>query len=157
VEYQDQRYALDLYVVKCTGPPLFGRDWLKHIKLNWQEINQMTPVVPSFIGENVQAKLNQLQEQYKAIFQPGLGKLKNIKARLVIEEGCQPKFFKPRQVPYALKPKVEAELDELERAGILTKVNYSEWATPIVPVVKRNQTVRICGDFKTTVNPVLID
>ena len=155
VEYQDQRYALDLYVVKCTGPPLFGRDWLKHIKLNWQEINQMTPVVPSFIGENVKAKLNQLQEQYKAIFQPGLGKLKNIKARLVIEEGCQPKFFKPRQVPYALKPKVEAELDELERTGILTKVNYSEWATPIVPVVKRNQTVRICGDFKTTVNPVL--
>ena len=58
-------------------------------------------------------------------------------------------------MPYSLKPKVEAELDYLERSGVTTKVTHSEWATPIVPVVKRNNSVRICGDFKTAVNPVL--
>jgi len=68
---------------------------------------------------------------------------------------CQPKFAKARQVPYALRPKVEAKLDKLEKADILTKVDHSEWATAILPVVKRNKTVRICGDFKTTLNPAL--
>uniref|UniRef100_A0ABM0M1R3 Uncharacterized protein K02A2.6-like n=1 Tax=Saccoglossus kowalevskii TaxID=10224 RepID=A0ABM0M1R3_SACKO len=80
--------------------------------------------------------------------------MKGIKAKLVVDENAQPKFCKPRQVPYAIRPKVEAELDRLEEEGIVSKVNYREWATPIVPVAKKNGTVRICGD-KVTVNPVL--
>ena len=73
-----------------------------------------------------------------------------------VEEGCQPSFHKPRQVPYALRPKVEAELTRLEKDGILSKVEYREWATLIVPVGKRNGSVRVCGDFKVSVNPVLL-
>ena len=67
-----------------------------------------------------------------------------------------PSFHKPRQILYALHPKVEAELTRLEKDGILSKVEYSEWATPIVTVVKRNGSVRVCGDFKVSVNPVLL-
>ena len=82
--------------------------------------------------------------------------LKGHKADLKVEEGCQPIFHKPRQVPYAPQPKVEAELTRLEREGILSKVKYSEWTTPIVPVVKQNGSVRVCGDFNVSVIPVLI-
>jgi hypothetical protein len=96
-----------------------------------------------------------LFEKYEEVFKPGLGTLKEMEAKIMIREDVEPIFLKARQLPYALKAKVEAELDQLEQEGVLCKVDHSEWATPIVPVVKRDNTVRICGDFKTTLNPRL--
>ena len=57
-------------------------------------------------------------------------------------------------VPYALKEKIGKELDRLEDAGVLKKVIYSDWAAPIVPVVKKDGSIRICGDYKVTINPL---
>ena len=48
-----------------------------------------------------------------------------------------------------LKKKIEDELGRLEK-----EVDFSEWATPIVPILKSDQSVRICGDYKVTINPV---
>ena len=55
-------------------------------------------------------------------------------------------------MPYALKVKIEKELDRLEQDGVIEPVTFSEWAAPIVPVLKKDGTVRICGDYKMTVN-----
>ncbi len=35
---------------------------------------------------------------------------------------------------------------------ILEPVKFSEWAAPIVPVIKPDNSVRICGHYKLTVN-----
>ena len=58
-------------------------------------------------------------------------------------------------MPFALRSAVETELDCLEELGIVEIVSHSDWATPIVPVVKGDGKVRICGDYKVTVNPCL--
>ena len=50
---------------------------------------------------------------------------------------------------------MDAELKRVEKEGILHKVKSSDWVTPIVPVVKPNGTVRICGNYKVNVNPQL--
>ena len=36
--------------------------------------------------------------------------------------------------------------------GIITPISFSEWAAPIVPVIKNDKTIRICGDFRVTIN-----
>ena len=65
-----------------------------------------------------------------------MGLMKHIQAKLHVKEGTRPVFLKPRSVPYALKEPISRELDRLESQGVLEKVNYSEWAAPIVPVPK---------------------
>lgn len=52
----------------------------------------------------------------------------------------------------ALREPVEKELAKLESQGILTRLEYSDWATPIVLLRKSDGSIRICGDYKSTVN-----
>ena len=84
-----------------------------------------------------------------------LGTFTSAKAKLTLKDDSQARFLKARPMPYELKPKVEEELRRLQNEGILTKVEWSEWATPIVPVPKKDGSVRLCGDYKITVNPEL--
>ncbi|XP_031553785.1 uncharacterized protein K02A2.6-like [Actinia tenebrosa] len=76
-------------------------------------------------------------------------------AHIELKENARPKFWKPRPVVLARKPAVEQALDELEAEGVIVGVNYSEWAAPIVTPVKKDSSVRVCGDFKVTINPQL--
>ena len=46
-------------------------------------------------------------------------------------------------------------LDHLQAEGILRKVDYSEWAAPIVTAPKEDGSIHICRDYKFTVNPTL--
>ena len=63
--------------------------------------------------------------------------------------------MKPRSVPFAIKQAIEEELKRLEAAGIIEKVPHSKWAAPIVPVPKGDGKIRLCGDYKVTVNQSL--
>ena len=80
--------------------------------------------------------------------------MRNFKAKIYVESEATPKYFKARSVPYAMKAKIEEQLSKMEKEGIIKPVAYSEWAAPIVPVLKSDKSVRICGDFKVTINPI---
>jgi hypothetical protein len=47
---------------------------------------------------------------------------------------------------------VEKELERLEQQGVIEPIKFSDWAAPIVPVIKSDGSIRICGDYKVTVN-----
>ena len=47
---------------------------------------------------------------------------------------------------------IECELDCLQSEGIISSVEYSDWAAPLVPILKADRTVCICGDYKMTIN-----
>ena len=130
---------------KRKGPSLLGRDWLKHIRLDWPEIFTVTQ------GSAHNAELEEVHGQFAEIWGETRGTIKGVKASIVVDPAAQPRFFKPGPVPYTLYEKVGQELDKMEAEGTIEKVQFSDWAAPIVTVVK---PVRICGDYKVTVNGV---
>ena len=71
---------------------------------------------------------------------------------LHLKPNCSPVFCAKRHVAYAMRDAVDAELDKLERLNIITPVQHSEWAAPIVVVLKSNGQLRICGDYSTGLN-----
>ena len=86
-------------------------------------------------------------DHYSSLFQEGLGTLKQTKVKFFLKEGTTPKFYKTHSVPLALQQRVTAELDRLQAEGILCPIKMSDWATPIVPVMKKDGTIRVCGDL----------
>ena len=53
-----------------------------------------------------------------------------------------------------MRSKVDTELDRLLAENIIEPVAHYSWAAPTVPVLKGDGTVRICGDYRLTVNQV---
>ena len=151
LQYGAQRAQGTLYVVSGEGPSLLGRDVLQKIKLNWPKIMRQ---VHNIAGEGPQ-QLGALLKKYEAVLQDKLGTFKGYHATLHLRENTTPRYFRPRVVPFALREAVERELDRLVKQEILEPVRTSEWATPIVVVPKKEGNIRICGDYKVTVNPAL--
>ena len=144
---------LDLYVVDSVFPTLLGRDWIsKMFGDNWLSrlisVNQVTSVT-----EKRQKFVDEIQSS--EIFNPELGEVKNFEAALDLKEDHRPKFCKARQVPFAVKEALGKELDRMNKEGTLVKVDHSAYASPVVPIVKPDGSIRVCGDYKSTVNPNL--
>lgn len=74
---------------------------------------------------------------------------------LILKKDFKPVFLRPRVLPFALKGKVSDEIDRLVNTNLLVPVETSDWGTPIVPVKKSDGTIRLCGDYKVTLNKYL--
>nr|XP_061833859.1 uncharacterized protein K02A2.6-like [Nerophis lumbriciformis] len=146
VQSNNQVRKLPISVVKGDCPAILGRVWLEKMKLSWHTVKMVSPMATSLAA---------ILRKHDEVFRKELGSMKDITVKLNIKPETTPKFMKARSVPYAIRSKVGDELDALVKSGVLEPVTVSEWATPIVPVPKKTGEIRICGDFKVTLNPVL--
>ena len=128
VSYEGQTAQLPLVVVKGAGHTLMGRNWLSRIRLNWSKIHHTSS-----------PGLSELLNKYDEIFKEGLGTFRDYEAKLEVSPEATPRFCKARTLPYSMRQKVEEELTRLEEEGTLEPVDYSDWAAPIVAVVKSDQ------------------
>ena len=101
VDHNGQRATLPLIVTQGSGPSLFGRDWLAALKLDWQKIFKVKS------NRTVQDVL----ARYSEVFKDELGTLKGVTAKIHTDPTATPKFHKARSVPFALRKKVEEELE----------------------------------------------
>ena len=137
-----------VYVVEGDGPSLFDCDWLEHFGLDWKVIAMAT------VERN--SKLEPMLQKYKRLFSKDLGTVRDIEAKLELKSHAVPGLSRPRPVPFALKLKIDKELDQLVELGVSEHVTHSDWASPIVPVPKKDGQLRICGDYKVSVKKALV-
>jgi hypothetical protein len=78
---------------------------------------------------------------------PGLSR-KLVEHRLPIKEGFQPFQQAPRRMAPDITLKIKEEIERLVRAGFIRPVRYVEWLSNIVHVLKKNDKLRICIDFR---------
>lgn len=113
-----------------------------------------TPIVWPRMGKKHEIKLGRNQgyrdfekkcrwfvEHIQTYIQCCTWHLEGINARIKVRESATSNSWKARAVPFALRPKEDKELNHLEEAGILSKLEHSEWATSIVPIPKRDCSV----------------
>ena len=171
-------HNLILYVVERYFPSLFGLSWINQFcGEDWlhKALPSVTQTVssacsvesgvkPMIQGKghdqaSVKAESLKLKKNHRTIeelmksevFKPGLGTVKGVEARLVLKDEVKPVMMKARHLPYALRKKVEDQLNSMEASGSLQKIDDSPWGTPVVPVRKGDE-VRLCGDYKSTLN-----
>lgn len=148
VKCNSQVHRLPLYIVSGAKPSLLGRNWLSVLRLNWSEIFSVGQIP----GRSYEA----IMAAHPEVFDENIAtSVRDFTARIDVKEGAKPMYFKARSVPYALKAKVEQELKRLETLGIITKVDKSNWASPIVVVTKSDGSVRLCGDYKVWLNRMI--
>ena len=151
VVYSGQEYILPMIVAENEGKPtLLGRNWLEKLKVNWNEVFSLN-------GTSRNEELDCILNKHADLFREVYDGMKGIEAHIRVREGASPTYFKSRPVPYALREAVEAEINKLEEHGVIVKVDHSDWASPIVVVPKAGGSVRICGDYKVTMNQVVDD
>ncbi|CAK1597369.1 unnamed protein product [Parnassius mnemosyne] len=149
VKYKDKEKHLDLYVIKNGKSILLGRQWLAELNI------QLPPFGSLNCLSNDVFNLNDFSSRYCKVFADGLGRFTGPPVSIRVREGAQPVFMRARPLAYALRAPVERALEQLVADGILTPVDRSDWATPIVPVVKKDGNIRICADYKLTLNKVI--
>ena len=141
VTYGKITQQLQVYVVDGRGSNLMGRDWLESLNLTVGVINSLLTL----------AGLQKNLDKHVTVFSNKLGTLKGVKIKLQTNPDVAPQFFKACTIPLALREKVEAELERLESLGIIIPAQHSEWAAPVVPVLKHDGTMRLCGDYRVTI------
>jgi hypothetical protein len=143
VVYGNHTARLPLLIVKGDGPCLLGRGWFSALGI---EVSRC----------NVLQSMNRVDFllRFSELFGEDLGVCEKFTVHIEIDKDARPVFKKARPVVFALRDKVEQAIDLLVKQNVWEPVEHSKWASPLVVVMKKDGQVRLCGDYKSTVNQV---
>ena len=139
---------------------LFGNNWILMFDLYELPINSFCNRIDvSQTGENkaTEKVIKDLKNKFPRVFSEGLGECTKTEVKFELKEAVKPVFKPKRNVPFAALETVDKELERLEKLGVISKLVYSDWSSPVVIVKKRNDKIRLCADFSTGLNDCLKD
>lgn len=151
------------------SPPLIGRTWLSMLFPNWrsyftQDLSYSVPLNKNQsvfnrldMSESKEVLVNEIKTQFKDVFESKTTPIRNFSVNLKLKDEVKPEYRKASVVPYSLRETVTSQLQEMARKGIIEKVDFSNWASQIVLAKKKDGQIRICCNYKPTLNPNLED
>ena len=103
----------------------------------------------SSIGEQLKVQqkrqLEGLLEKYQDVFSNKPGRTNRMEHHIETQ-ASRPVRLPPYRLPHAYRETVEKELKEMEECGII-EPSFSEWASPIFVIKKKDGTLRLCVDY----------
>lgn len=143
-----------VHVAEDDSLNLFGDDWFEKLGL---KVVQLKNICNAVTGEpEGDAKLvKDVKAKFPKLFAPGLGLCNKMKASLTLKDGAKPIYRNKRPVPFAAAEDIERELKRLQSIGVITPINYSSYAAPLVAVKKQDGSTRICADYSRGLNDAL--
>lgn len=147
LRYKENVYEGKVYIIKHLSRAILGRPSIENMN-----ILTICAISHCFNSDGNISEV--IEKEYPKIF----NELGVFKDEFHIKLVANPKHYvhaTPRNVSIPLLPKVKAELDRLQRLGIISPIEEpTDFVSPIV-VVFKNDKVRICGDY-TEVNKSIL-
>lgn len=135
--------------------PLLGKDWLGVFFPNWMDQFTLNSLDVSGLSAS-EKLLSTIKQKYLKVFEKDCTKtITGYDAELTLKSE-QPIFRKAYQVPFKIKDKFLEHLDMLENQGVITSIKASEWASPVIAVMKKDREIRMVIDCKVSLNKILI-
>ena len=106
---------ISLHVNHIDNEPAATPQAPPHTTTPSQPAQQINPDSPTFIQD--------VLHKYRNLWKDGrIGKLKDFEVKLHVDQSGQPVIQLQRRIPFHLRQKVDAELDKLEKQGIIEPV-----------------------------------
>ena len=139
VHYKDKQYSLEFCVVNKPVQAILGLRACEEMKLI-QRIEEMSET-------SVKAECK-FFNVYEDVFSTSSVGCLPVTHHIEIDRNVKPVVHAPRKVPAALRPKIQEELNRMEKLDVITPVTTpTEWVSSLVTVVKPNK-IRLCIDPK---------
>ncbi|KAK2382471.1 hypothetical protein QL285_070004 [Trifolium repens] len=129
-----------------------AQDPLEEIDIGDGSLKRPT-YISANITPNLKEKLVLLLKEFSGCFawdyneMPGLNR-EMVELRLPIKAGKKPVKQLPRRFAPEIMSKIKEEIERLLRSKFIRTARYVEWLANIVPVIKKNGTLRVCIDFR---------
>nr|XP_054761486.1 uncharacterized protein K02A2.6-like [Lytechinus pictus] len=149
-----------IYVV-YKGSALLGLDLIEDLDLTIKGgsayVDSVDDVAPSTTPAEASSACTSVEKEFQELFSPGLGFAKNYQHRIKVKPDYPPVQQKLRRLPLAVKDRVSQELKRLEEAGVIEKIDASEWVSPIVVSTKTSGEIRLCVDLREVNKAIVVD
>ena len=138
--------SLPVVVMAGRAPALLGRAWFPMLGID---------VIGIYSCNSFSPRTSQILTQFAEVFNTELGTYVSPPLDLNFDPSVKPIRFRPRRVPFGIKDKVDAAIDSLIARKVIEQIADTEWGTPVVPIVKKDGSIRLCGDYKVTINKAI--
>ncbi|GBN34921.1 Uncharacterized protein K02A2.6, partial [Araneus ventricosus] len=140
VRYANFKVKLRLLIAEGSRKNLLGIEWFEPLGIKF------------VCGYRTEIDIEFVLEEFKDVFSEDLGSYKGPAISLPIDPKFPPISFKARNIPLAMRKKVDVAFDKLLDQGVLEPISNPRWSTPIVPIIKQSGEIRLCADYKVTIN-----